>query len=193
MKKGELIKKILLAAGVGVGIGTVMVVPSLAISLKAIIEAFENKHSLLLRNKKEKIDKTKVKRVLYNLEKRGLVSLKEINGDLLATFNKNGKKLVLRYKFDELEIKKPRKWDGKWRVVIFDIPEKKKLARDILREKLEKLGFYQLQKSVFIHPFECQQEIELISKIYEIEPFVYFMKANYIDNQRKLKEKFNLS
>jgi len=184
MKKGELIKKILLIAGTGVAIGAVMIVPPLAVSLKAIIEALEDKG--------EKIDKTKVKRVLYNLEKKGLISLREVNGDLLAEFNRDGKKAIFRYKFDELEIKKPKKWDGQFRVVIFDIPEKKKQARDILREKLEKLGFYQLQKSVFVYPFECQEEIELITRVYEIEPSVYFMRVNYIDNQRKIKEKFNL-
>jgi CRISPR-associated endonuclease Cas2 len=183
MKRGELIKKLALAVMVGVGIGAVMVVPPLAITFRAIMEAVESGG--------KKPSREKVKRLLYNLEKRKLVAIKEVDGELLVTFNEKGKELLLRYKLDELKIPKPRRWDGRWRIVIFDIPEKKKLAREVLREKLKQLGFYKLQKSVFIHPFECQREIELIARVYEVEPYVYFIRADYIDNQEKIKEKFS--
>lgn len=183
-KKAEIIKKVLQIAGAGLVIGTVTAFPPLAMSFNLIMEVFEERE--------QKISKTQVKRVLYNLEKKRLISLKETNGDLLATFNEKGKKLILKYKFDELEIKKPKKWDKKWRLVMFDIPEKKRLARDVLRRKLKSMNFYQIQRSVFIHPFECQREIELITKVYEIKPFVYFIRVDYIDNQKKLKEKFDL-
>jgi len=180
-----LTKKVLLAVGIGIAIGAVMVVPALAITFKAIMEAIEDKEGKIINPKK-------VRRVLYNLEKKKLIALKEVNGELLATFNEAGKKLLLKYKFDELKIEKPKKWDKKWRMVVFDIPEKKKLARNALREKLKSLGFFQLQRSVFVHPFECQKEIELTTKIYEIEPYVYFVRADYLDNQERIKKQFDL-
>lgn len=184
MRRNEIIKTIFLAAGMGVAIGAVMVVPPLAITFKALMEAIESRG--------RRIEPWKIKRALYNLEKRKLISLREVNGELLATFNEGGKKLLLKYKFDELEIGKSKEWDGKWRIVVFDIPEKKKLARNVLREKLRRLGFYQLQKSVFVHPFECQREIELVARAYEVEPYLYFVRAEYIDNQAKIQQKFNL-
>jgi len=184
MKKGELVKKVILAAGAGVAIGAVMVVPPLAITFQAIMEAIEKRG--------EKPTRKQVRKVLYNLEKRKLVSLKKSDGELLATFNERGRKLLLKYKFAELVIPKPREWDKKWRIVIFDIPEKKKVAREVLRDKLNQLGFFQLQKSVFIYPFECQREIELILRFYGIEPYVYFIRADYIDNEEKIREKFSL-
>ena len=186
VKKGDLVKKVVLAAGKGVAIGALVAFPPLALpftNIMKIIEEIERK----------KLQKKKVRRVLYNLQKKRLVALKEINGELWVTFKEEGKKLLLKYKFDELKIKKPSRWDKKWRLVIFDIPEKKRLARDVLREKLRQLGFFQLQKSVFVHPFECQREIELIARFYEIEPYVYFIRADYIDNQEKIKEKFSLT
>lgn len=185
MKRGELIKKVALAAGKGVAVGALVAFPPLAMSFKTIMEIIEEREG-------RRPERKKIKRVLYNLEKRKLISLKEAGGELIATFNEKGKKLVLKYKFDELATKKPSKWDKKWRIVIFDIPEKKKRARGVLRDKLKQLGFYQLQRSVFVHPFECQREIELVSRFYEVEPYVYFIRADYIDNQEKLKEKFNL-
>ncbi len=67
---------------------------------------------------------------------------------------------------DALKIKKPKKWDGKWRIVIFDISQLKKVYRELFRSKLKELGFYQLQKSVWIVPFDCQDEIELLREFF---------------------------
>src|SRR3989344_4593151 len=60
------------------------------------------------------------------------------------------------------EIKKPARWDKLWRLVIFDIPEEERTGRMALAAKLKELGFYPLQKSVFIHPYECKDEIDFI-------------------------------
>lgn len=45
-------------------------------------------------------------------------------------------------------------WDGFWRVVVFDIPEKKRVSRDLLRRQLVKLGFGKLQASTYISPYD---------------------------------------
>jgi len=182
--KGELAKKILIAGGIVIGFGASLVMPGLPIGLKAIIDVLEEKG--------ERPSRKQLKHTLKNLEKKKIVSLKEVDGELLVTFKEKGKELLLKYKIDELKIKKPKRWDKKWRLVIFDIPEKKRLARDVLREKLKGLGFYRLQRSVFVHPYDCEREIELIKRIYEVEPFVRFVVADSIDNQEKLAQKFNL-
>lgn len=51
-------------------------------------------------------------------------------------------------------------WDKKWRVVIFDISERKKWQRDGLRAKLKDLGFGMLQESVWITPFPVANELK---------------------------------
>ncbi len=51
------------------------------------------------------------------------------------------------------------KWDKKWRVVIFDVPQELHRERNRLRMKLKTLGFYMLQKSVFVFPFPCEEEL----------------------------------
>jgi len=63
---------------------------------------------------------------------------------------------------DALKIKHPQKWDTKWRLVIFDISHLKKKYREAFRGKLKELGFWYLQKSVWLHPFECRDEIALL-------------------------------
>jgi len=70
---------------------------------------------------------------------------------------------------DALKIRRPQKWDRKWRIVIFDISELKKFYREAFRGKLKELGFYPLQKSVWVHPFECRDEIELLRKFFSLD------------------------
>ena len=52
-----------------------------------------------------------------------------------------------------------KKWDKKWRVVIFDIEEVNRNVRDVFRRKLYELGFGRLQKSVYISPFPIENEM----------------------------------
>lgn len=86
----------------------------------------------------------------------------------------------------EIGIKRPKKWDGKWRVVIFDVPENCKSKRDILRRELKALGFYRIQMSVYVYPFECTQAIRKISSYLNIKKSVLIMISEIIENEKKI-------
>ena len=102
-----------------------------------------------------------------------------------------GKVRLINFDIDTIKIQLG-KWDGKWRFVIFDIPEKKRIARDILRSKLKEIGFIQIQKSVWACPYECEEEIAFISSVYEVERYVNYIVAAKIDHEEFLKTKFGL-
>ncbi|MDO8569723.1 MAG: CRISPR-associated endonuclease Cas2 [bacterium] len=116
------------------------------------------------------------------------------NRDGTVTFilSSEGKRTALTYNLDGMTVKK-HKWDNKWRIVIFDIPEKKKKIREIFRFRLKGLGFLELQHSVFVLPFECHNELEYIIEFYNIRRFVRFIKADHIDNELDLKHRFKLA
>ncbi len=101
---------------------------------------------------------------LEKLSQKGLIKFSYKGKDRVFRFTKKGIKkcqeIMRMGKFEEMEIKRPEKWDGKWRIIIFDIPNTKKGARDALRERLNVLGFCQMQKSVFVHPFASLTQIE---------------------------------
>ena len=139
------------------------------------------------------IKKERLYRIVHEFYNDRLVDYKEDkDGFVKIILTKQGQKKALKFKLDEMEIKKPAKWDGEWRIVIFDIPEKLKKVREALRYHLKRLGFKKLQHSVFVLPFECRNEIEYIVEFYNIRHFVRYIEAHHIDNELDLKHKFHL-
>lgn len=142
----------------------------------------------------KKIDEESLRRAIKRLYQSNLVASKaNSDGTESLILTDNGKKRVLQYNFDKMQIPKPAQWDKLWRLVIFDIPEDHKRGRDALAHKLKILGFYPIQKSVFIFPYECKNEIEYVSEMFSVKPFVRFMTVKDIDIELDLKRRFDLA
>lgn len=138
--------------------------------------------------------KSKVRQVLHRLRQQSIINWYEDKGGTVKiTLTEHGQKRILRYKLDEMAIKQPAQWDGRWRVTIFDIPEEHKLARDVLRDKFKTLGLYQLQKSVWIFPYVCKNEIDFISNVYGVGKYLLYFETKNLENERFLRHKFQLS
>lgn len=114
------------------------------------------------------------------------------DGTVTLVLSEEGKQKALSYKLDEMQILKPKIWDKKWRVVIFDVPEYLKKMRESLRGHLKQLGFIYLQRSVFAHPFPCTEQIEFLIEFYQARPHVRQLLVEKIDNELHLKKKFGL-
>ena len=139
-----------------------------------------------------KINERKLKEAIAELYRSKIVMEEENpDGGLTFVLSDKGKLKALTYHFDTMKITE-RVWDNKWRVVFFDIPEKYRRGRDSLRNKLRELGFYELQKSVFVFPHECRDEIDFITEYYGIRKYVRYAVMDFIDNAEHLKVKFSL-
>lgn len=139
-----------------------------------------------------KFDQSRLRQIVKRLVKRKLLSIEEKKNESTVTITENGKKQILKYNLEKLKIEKPKEWDGKWHVVIFDVSEKKHHLRDILREKMKILGFFPLQKSVFIHPFPCEKEIAFLRQVYHIGNEVSVFMAINPEEESYLREYFKL-
>ncbi len=127
------------------------------------------------------------------MQKRELIDFEELpNRETKIILNKNGEKIALQYEIDNLRITKPQRWDGKWRLMIFDIPDKKRQASNALSYKLKQLGFCKLQKSVYIHPFPCEKEIEFITSLFNIRDHILIMSVADFEGSEKLKPYFKI-
>ena len=114
----------------------------------------------------KKYKREKISSVFSRLRKEGCIKMVKRNHDIHISLTEKGKKKAGWLQIDSLEIKRPKKWDGKWRIILFDISELKRLWRDAFRAKLKELGFHHLQKSVWICPFDCRDEIELLREFF---------------------------
>lgn len=118
--------------------------------------------------------------------------VKNKDGTISVILSEKGKKRAEVYNLDNLKISKPKKWDGNWRLVIFDIPERIKKVREALRMHLRNLGFCELQKSVFICPFPCAEEVNQIVDFYDVHEHVRIIIAHSLDNEEKLMRQFSI-
>jgi len=148
------------------------------------------------KNKKyirKKIDERKIAKALERLKRNKVIILSEKYGKFKVELTEKGERITKEIQLEDMKIEKPDGWDEKWRIIIFDIPEKyKRRARDALREKLQKTGFYQLQKSVWVHPYPCEKEIHFLCEFFDITSYVNIITANNIYNDIKLRKYFKL-
>lgn len=129
--------------------------------------------------------------VIRRLKRQKLIHITKESGQTVVRITQRGRIRALRYKLDEMNIKKPNIWDKKWRVIIFDIPERYKPFRELFRKQLQKLGFYQLQRSVYVHAFPCFDEVEFIRQIFHVAINVTYIKADTIENSQDLHHQFH--
>jgi DNA-binding transcriptional regulator PaaX len=115
--------------------------------------------------KSSKLDKTqrqKFRSAFYCLKRNNMIFLEKDGHDIRIFATKKGEAKFKKYKFSNLKIKIPRKWDKKFRIISFDIPNSRGIQRNAFRAKLKELGFYSTQKSVWIHPYNCIEEIKVL-------------------------------
>ncbi len=148
--------------------------------------------------KGRKYTRNQYRNAFYSLKRRGFVKVvKEKNDKIIIELTNSGKKKIREFSIDNISIPKSKKWDKKWRMVIFDIPSKfHKIkfnkAREALRSKLKELGFFQLQKSVWVYPYPCADEILFIANIFEVEHCIEILTVEKMLYDNKLRYFFGL-
>lgn len=178
LTKRELTKTILTLAGVAIIIPTLAVAPGLGYALRPLL-------------KNSKLFPSEIERAVTRLKKQRLISIDYGGDKTKITLTENGRRKVISYELGEIQLKKG-KWDGWWRVVIFDIPEKDRKGRNYLRDKMQELGFYTLQKSVLVTPWECKDEIDFIRHYYGLGDCVNLIKAKTFEGEDAVKNFFGL-
>lgn len=130
---------------------------------------------------------------LHKLIRQGLVKLsKNHQGVDCVRLTERGHAELRKYELSETVIKKPKHWDGKYHLIIFDIKEWKRSTRNQLRIWLEHLGFVRLQNSVWVYPYKCREAITLIKSYFRLGGEVLYIVADQIENDAWLRREFDL-
>ena len=123
------------------------------------------------------------------LEKRGYVALTKTPKGLIVKLLEKGRRGFQKLQIKNLQLPVAR-WDGKWRLFIFDIPEKYRAERDYLRKKLKNLGLYNIQRSVFAYPHDCRKALNFAADYYKVEEYTTYAEVSSIDVEKELKRFF---
>ena len=134
----------------------------------------------------------KIERALKNLAAGGDVQIEQKGKDRRYRLAPSGARKLARLQFKDYRPSRFQKWDGKFRVVCFDIPETEQYTRRLFQTKLSELGFYQLQNSVFVTPYNCREFIELADRAFGLQKYVRVIRADTIDNEQHLLNFFKL-
>ena len=177
-KKRSDIQKAILGTIAGVGLLSVaLVAPGALQALK------------LLGFKSHKRQKEVIARTRKELTEHGCIA-KDEKGFLFLTTKGKSKLRTLEIFLPSLE--KPKKWDKKWRILIFDIKEKKKTMRDRIRRTLNHIGFMRLQDSVWIYPYDCEEYVTLLKSELKIGKDLLYLIVEEMENDYVIRKYFNL-
>lgn len=134
-----------------------------------------------------------LRRTLARLKQQKEVTITEKDGQQVVQLTKNGKRKILKYSLESLAVEKPKRWDQKWRLVLYDVPVSQKYLGDTIRQTLRAIGFYGIQDSVYIFPYPCFDQIEFLREYYGLGDAIQYMLVDDIERDSAFKIFFGLS
>ena len=128
----------------------------------------------------------------YIVRKKYVTLQRDESGHASLVLSHQGKKVVGMHALRELRPLRQKVWDRKWRIVLFDIPNHAKSARDSFAGTLKRLGFLALQKSVFVCPYPCEEELEVVADFYGVGECVEIIIAEKFTREKEFKRLFKV-
>jgi len=171
------IKKLVLETVIVSGVlGVALVAPQVLVSMKKL--------GLLPSNQQ----KSSINRTRDKLMKQGLL----IKRNGLLSITPKGRVVLRKIKIMEEGLLRPRRWDGNWRIIIFNIPNYRRGLRFKIRRSLRAVGFVRLQDSVWVYPYPCEEFTALLKADFKVGKDMLYVIAESIEGDEKYKKLFNL-
>ena len=133
-------------------------------------------------------DASNITRARTRLIRDGLL----VQGGGYLRLTDKGKKALRLLQLGTLRLKKPARWDGRWRILIFDIPEYRKSVREKIRRTLAHIGFIRLQDSVWAYPYDCEDTVALLKADFKTGKNMLYMIVDELEGDLSLKKSFKL-
>ncbi|OGG41208.1 hypothetical protein A2118_03070 [Candidatus Kaiserbacteria bacterium GWA2_50_9] len=181
MRKLRTFQKALLIAAVGGVMVAIGAVPDFNKILKH-----------LLNRKNDARFRYQANTVMRRLAAQGLITFEERGGKRYARATEAGERMLEFESLRKRSAQKPKRWDDRWRVVLFDIPERRRRVRDLLRTFMREFGFVRLQDSAWIYPYDCEDIIALAKANFHIGADALYMIVEQLERDKHLREHFGL-
>ena len=180
------IKDILILVGAGAFLAASIAVPNLPRALRPFVKEDE-------REAYKRFNVPYAKRALERLARQKLVEIGEEDGVQVVKITEAGRERILRLALDQLEIKKPKHWNGKWYLVSYDIPETLKTPRNLFVYYLRAWGFYPFHRSVYLHAYkEAIKAVEFLREYLRLGKYVQILEVNRIEKDHIFRKFFGV-
>ena len=167
-----------------IGLGGVLMVGAIAPNIFSAFGKY---------NKNSHYDQKQLHKSVYYLRKRGLVKfVKKSDKVCEIKITRQGRSKLAEFAIEQISLRIDKPWDGKWRAVVFDIPERDRHARNSLRRKLKELGLIRLQQSIFMHPYPIEDEILFIAAFFDVEKYIEILTVENMLDDSDLRKHFGL-
>jgi len=183
-------KEVLMLLGAGAFLAASIIFPGLPMAAKPFIDVVKEADRNKRQKEWEKFNLWRLRQVIKRMQSSKLVEVKEEKGVPIIKITHKGKQKLLRYKIDEMVLES--NWDGKWRLVIYDVQTGKRANSEMFRTMLNKLRFLKLQRSVYLTPFKCEDEIEYLRLLFEIGNEVQILKVGSLENEAAYRRYFGI-
>lgn len=130
------------------------------------------------------LDRYQLYHIVHRLKEKGWVETYKNEGKIIVKLTSRGR--------NQLEIEKAltkKDWDGKWRIVVFDVPEKNRKIRDVLRRRLKEWGFIPWQKSIWVSKKDIAKAMREFVKELRIEDWVLVFVSQDVGSACKLHDR----
>ena len=175
-------------------LGTLCVTGVLAVGLMApkVLGLFEYLNPISRRNTIR--FNQRITQALLRLERNGLIRITGDDRKREIHLTQQGENKIDALYAGAYVIPLPLHWDGKWRIVMFDVPEKRKKVRDTLRMLLRSAGFIHFQHSAWIQPYPCDELVTLLrSHLGSGKGEIRYLTASFVDeSDYAFRKHFNL-
>lgn len=184
-------KELLYLLGAGVLLTAAILAPGVGIAAGQIVRWKKRYDWENSQKEWKKFNENFLRRNLKRLHEQKVIEIIQENNQEVVRLTNKGQTKYLRYRFEELSLKGNR-WDGRWRLVIYDINRLKRAAQDSFRRTLKQIRFYPLQKSVYLTPYPCQQQIEYLRQYFDLGEEVLLLEVSKLENEKFFKEYFGV-
>ena len=141
---------------------------------------------------KSKWQKYNINHSIKKLKENGLICFETTSRGTFARLTQKGEDKLRKFELLDYKLKKPKKWDKKWRMLIFDIKEERKRTREKIRFTLKRIGFLRLQDSVWVYPYDCEDLVTLMKADFKIGRDLLYLIVDTIEGDIKIKNYFKL-
>ncbi len=141
---------------------------------------------------KSKLGKYSFNRSLAKLTTNNMIIWEKTDKGNFARLTEKGEAKLRQLEIMDYKIKKPKRWDGKWRLLAFDIKEERKGVRNKVRHTLRQLGFTRLQDSLWVYPYDCEDLIMLLKVDFRVGKELVYIIADNIENDKSLRKFYSI-